>query len=159
MMTKILYAGFEGVNNCSKRVLDGLGDCEKVYLENDKVKSVVQLSARLATNLYDYCIILGQKPVMRNKIAIELQAKEGNKTEKTVFDYNKIMQYFVRFGIDCYLSKNAGNSYCNNIYYQSLVLIKNNNLKTKVVFVHIPYKNNFADFDKFCDLIKNINLD
>lgn len=36
------------------------------------------------------------------------------------------------------ISCDAGNYLCNNIYYNVLKIIKENNLKCKMLFIHIP---------------------
>lgn len=136
--------------------MDKLENCDKIYLKNDKFKSVEQIVNTLAKNEYDYCIILGQKPIIKNKIAIELQAKNNEEIEKTNFEISKLFEIFKDIGINYYLSQKAGTSYCNNIYYKTLSFIKRNNLKTKAVFIHVPYKSKFADFDIFCKVIEEI---
>jgi pyrrolidone-carboxylate peptidase len=40
------------------------------------------------------------------------------------------------------ISENAGKYLCNNIYYKGLKYIFDNKLKTKMIFIHIPYLNN-----------------
>lgn len=153
---KTLFAGFEGLKNSSKLVLDKLENCDKIYLKNDKLKSVEQIVNALAKNKYDQCIILGQKPVIKDKVAIELQAKNNEKIEKTNFEINKLLEIFKDMGIDYYLSQKAGTSYCNNIYFKTLTFVRHNNLKAKVIFLHIPYTKNFASFNIFCKAIKEL---
>ena len=45
------------------------------------------------------------------------------------------------------ISNNAGNYLCNNIYYHCLKKIKDNDLKTKCIFLHIPTSEAENDFD------------
>jgi len=43
---------------------------------------------------------------------------------------------------------------CNNIYYKGLKYIFDNKLKTKMIFIHIPYLNNI-DIKFFSKIIIN----
>lgn len=153
---KILFAGFEGMNNTSKLVLDKLEYLNKLYLKNDKAKSCEQIIAKLQNNQYDYCIIFGQKPLIKNKVAIELEAKLNSTILKTNFDCNIIKEQLKIFNVKFYLSNNAGTSYCNNVYFKTLEYILNNNLKTKVVFIHLPFRKNFYNVDSLIKAFINL---
>ena len=45
------------------------------------------------------------------------------------------------------LSQNPGTSYCNNLYFNALKYIKENNLNTKMLFIHVPMLKNISDID------------
>ena len=154
---KVLFAGFEGLNNCSKLVLDRLKDCDKLYLKNDKDKSTQQIINALLKNNYDICIILGQKPGIKNKISIEFIANNNDIKLKTNFDVEKLTSIFDLHYLRYYFSEGAGTSFCNNIYFQTLSYIIKNNLKTKTIFIHIPFKKYFEDIEKFCKALQEIN--
>ena len=51
------------------------------------------------------------------------------------------------------ISNDAGNYLCNNIYYNGLKYIKDNSLKTKMLFIHIPKINNINNIEDLGDLI------
>lgn len=42
----------------------------------------------------------------------------------------------------------AGEYLCNNAYFEGLNYIKNNKLKTKMIFIHIPSLKDKYDFNK-----------
>lgn len=45
-------------------------------------------------------------------------------------------------------SCDAGNYLCNNAFYRALDFKQNNNLKTKIAFIHIPTIDNIEDIEK-----------
>lgn len=84
---------------------------------------------------------------------IETTAKNGITSVETDFDYEQLQKLFESNGVVAKISHNAGTSYCNSLYFNGLSYIQKNKLKTKMVFVHIPYLKNiynkelfFADF-------------
>ena len=56
----ILFAGFKGNNNSSKVILDKLRCENKLYLENDKIKSCRQIEEIFLKNSFDQIVFLGQ---------------------------------------------------------------------------------------------------
>ena len=60
---------------------------------------------------------------------------------------------FKENNINFLVSKNAGNYLCNNIYYEGLKYIKENDLKTKMIFIHVPSANQNYDLDKLAQVI------
>ena len=72
---KTLFAGFEGLKNSSKMVLNKLDNCDKICFKNDKLKSYKQIVNAITKNEYDYCIILEQKPVMKIKSQLNYKQK------------------------------------------------------------------------------------
>ena len=140
----ILIAGFEGKNNSSNLVLNKLKNkniknIEFLYLKNNKQKSVEQITEKLKAGFYKKIILLGQKPKIKGKISVETQAKQDNKILFTNFNLENFKSYLIKNKINFYLSKNCGNSYCNNIYFFALDYILKNNILSQVVFIHLPY--------------------
>ena len=50
-------------------------------------------------------------------------------------------------GIIAQISHNAGTSFCNQLYLNVLKYIFQNDIHTKMVFIHIPFMKNISDFD------------
>lgn len=147
---KILFAGFEGEYNSSKILLDELKCENKLYLKNDKTLSCRQIERELK-NDYDVVFLFGQKPKIKNKLCLELYAKNGDEILKTEFDVKKLAEKLKIAGIVSYFSDKSGNSYCNNIYFYVLKQINDKKLNTKAVFVHLPQLKNIENMDFFAD--------
>lgn len=125
----------------------------KIILPNDKLESV-RIIRQLIKN--DQSIFLvGQKPLLKDKLSIERQASIGKEAFKTTFPFEKIEQY-IKENYHYQYSTNAGTSFCNHLYFHVLKYIEDNNLRTKVIFIHIPYKKNITDFKKICSVFEDI---
>ena len=98
---------------------------------------------------FDLIFLFGQKPLLKNKISIELVAKSDTKKLLTNFDYKQLGERLADADIQYYYSENAGTSYCNNVYYFVLNYIKGKN--TKIIFVHLPFKENLNNIDKLIE--------
>ena len=53
-----------------------------------------------------------------------------------------------------YISEDAGNFLCNNLYYKGLKYIKENNINCKMIFIHIPKIENISDIDLLANVLK-----
>lgn len=143
-MTKIKFAclvtAFDGENNSSKIICGKLkADCKKIILPNDKAASCEMLKNELDSGL-GYVFSLGQKPLIKNKISAEDTAKLNGKILKS--NAETVSEIIKKFGYDCYISHNAGTSFCNNLYYFGLNYIYENDLKTDMFFLHVPFVDN-----------------
>lgn len=153
----ILFAGFKGNNNSSKVILDKLRCENKLYLENDKIKSCRQIEEIFLKNSFDQIVFLGQKPLINNCVCIERIAKNDEERLTTNFDMSNLEKLFKDKYISFKFSKRPGTSYCNNIYYYTLNYIRKNILNTKCVFLHIPYLDKFCCLDKLVIALNNLN--
>lgn len=146
---KILYTAFNGKSNSSKILLDNIivEEDNKLYLKNSFKTSVEQLSNKLKKDRYDLIISFGQAPIDKETIKIETRGN-GIDYFETDYDYNNLKKLFEKNGFNVVISKDAGNYLCNNIYYNGLKYIRENNLKCKMVFVHIPQIDNINDIKK-----------
>lgn len=150
----ILIAGFEGKNNSSKLALDKLAfliqnnqkvfnypskEIELLYLKNDKAKSAEQIVKKLEHAQYEKIILLGQKPKIKDKISVELQAKIGEKTLDTNCNMAELTAFLNKNKINYYFSKNCGTSYCNYIYFFTLDYILKTKISSPTIFIHLPY--------------------
>ena len=146
---KILYTAFNGKSNSSKILLDNLivEEDNKLYLKNSFKTSVEQLSNKLKKDKYDLIISFAQAPIDKETIKIETRGN-GIDYFETDYDYNNLKKLFEKNGFNVVISKDAGNYLCNNIYYNGLKYIRENNLKCKMIFVHIPQIDNINDIKK-----------
>ena len=146
---KILYTAFNGKSNSSKILLDNIivEEDNKLYLKNSFKTSVEQLSKKLKKDRYDLIIYFGQAPIDKETIKIETRGN-GIDYFETDYDYKNLKKLFEKNGFNVVISKDAGNYLCNNIYYNGLKHIRENNLKCKMIFVHIPQIDNINDIKK-----------
>lgn len=150
---KILYTAFKGSTNSSKLLLDDIKSTNKLYLTNSFETSVKELINNLNNNNYDLIISFGQSPLAIDTIKIETTAN-GEEKLKTNYNYNKLVSRLEN-NYKIIISNNAGNYLCNNIYYHGLKYIKDNNLKTKMIFIHIPKKDKISNIEKLTKSIIN----
>ena len=153
---KILYTAFNGKNNSSKVLLDNIIEEEtnKLYLKNSFKTSVEQLNNKIKNNNYDLIISFGQAPLDKGTIKIETRGN-GVDYYDTGYDYNYLKSLFDKNGFNTIISSNAGNYYCNNIYYNGLKYIKENNLKCNMIFIHIPQIDKIDDIEKISNIFNN----
>lgn len=129
-----------------------------LYLPNDKVKDSELLIEALKQEAFDYVISMGQRPNIKDKVHIEMCARKGDLFLKTAFDCEKLKGIFEQTGLPAMLSENAGTSFCNELYWNGLRYIKESQLDTKMVFIHVPYEKNISDVEVyrrklFCHII------
>jgi pyroglutamyl-peptidase len=139
----ILCTGFKGNKNSSKVLLDNISrsiDLNCLYIDNDFLKSEIQLKDKMEEKKYDLIFAFGQKPVIKT-IYIEKTGTNGSEKLETNYNYI-VLKIFLEKYFRIKISENAGKYLCNNIYYKGLKYIFDNKLKTKIIFIHIPYLNN-----------------
>lgn len=149
---KILYTAFNGKNNSSKILLDNINSDNKLYLRNSFKTSVEQLIKKIKNNDFDLIISLGQAPLKKDTIKLEIIGK--NKIEyKTKYDYTFLKKKLDK-EFETVISSNAGNYLCNNIYFHGLKYISENDLKAKMIFIHIPLINNISNIKKISNILE-----
>lgn len=147
-MNKILLTAFGLESNSSKILLDNIEtNANKIIFPNDYNSSKNKLINELKNNYYDYIISFGQKPITKS-IYIETNAIKNNDKITTTFEYTELLEFLENKKYKVKISQNAGTSLCNHIYYEGLNYIKYNNLKTKMIFIHIPYLKNISNIDE-----------
>jgi len=121
---KILYTAFNGKSNSSKILLDNISidESNKLYLRNSFKTSVKQLENRIKNDEYDLIVSFGQAPLNKNTIKIETKGNDIDYYE-TEYDYSKLKRELVKNNFNVIVSKDAGNYFCNNIYYNGLKYI------------------------------------
>ena len=145
--SKMLMTVFKG--SSAEQLIKYSNDFDTLILPNDKVKDSKKLIELIADGAYDYVLSFGQRPNIKNKAHIETTARNGESAIETNFDCEELQRSFESNGISAKISHNAGTSYCNCLYYNGLRYIQQNNLKTKMVFIHIPFLKNNDDVDWF----------
>lgn len=151
-----LFTAFKGSKNSSSKILKLANVKNKLFLDNDKEKSCIQLESELRRKQYDNIIMLGQKPNIVDKFYIELLSKNGTNVLKTKMDLNYLKQIIKNNHLEYRQSQNPGTSYCNNIYYFALNYITINNLKSNAAFLHVPYLNNIEKMNNFIKAIEKL---
>ena len=151
---KILYTAFNGKDNSSKILLDKIivDNKDKLYLRNSFDTSVKQLIKKLKK--YESIISFGQAPLDKDTIKIEVIGKKENTLYNTDFNYSKIKEDIEKTGFKVYISEDAGNFLCNNLYYNGLKYIKENNINCKMIFIHIPKIENISNIDILATVFK-----
>ena len=156
---KILLTGF--LNTSSEKMLSYFpqnNDLDVLLLENNKGISENQLRTYLEKTEYSYIFSFGQRPVLKNKVVIELVAKREQKVLKTNMNFENFVYKLSKERIVSKISKNAGTSYCNSIYFAGLSMILDRKLKSKMVFVHIPFEKNIGEVNLFFEKIVTVIL-
>ena len=146
----ILYTAFNGKDNSSKILLDNIkiSDEHKLYLRNSFITSVKQLQKKIKLDNYDLIVSFGQAPLEQDNIRIEIVGKDKTEIYESDFDYSQLKEKLEKNNYKTDVSRDAGNYYCNNIFFNGLKYIKENNLKCKMIFIHIPF------IDKICNIEK-----
>ena len=160
---KILYAAFNGKNNTAKLLLDKIevDSQNKLYLKNSFTSSKKDLAKKIINNNYDLIICFGQWQIVKsNSLRIESLSTcpdNPNITLPTNFDYLNLTNHLDDYNIDYKISTNAGDYLCNYIYYEGLTIINDNNLNTKMLFIHLPKIKKLTCLDEFAKLFTNYN--
>lgn len=153
--SKVLLTVFRG--SSAEQLIERSNGFDTLILPNDKVKNSEKLINAIANEKYDYIFSFGQRPNIKNKVHIETTARNGIISVETDFDCERLQKLFKSNGVVAKISHNAGTSYCNSLYFNGLSYIQNSKLKTKMVFVHIPFLKNIDDTDSFFAKIIDVN--
>lgn len=148
-MERVILTGFDGVNN-SSRIAVEMADlsCRKLILPNDKLKAAKILLEEIEKTSAVCVVMLGQKPNIADKIAIEPMARGEKDVLKTNLDVTVSAELIKSLGYNAYISKGCGNSYCNHIYYNCLLS------GTNCIFLHIPTLSNISDISELVKAIE-----
>ena len=144
-------------NTSAELLVKGL-DFSTVFLPSDKIKD--SEIARAEIEKADIVICFGQKPQIKNKICLEMIAKNKNEIINTNFEIEPLKHLLETNNIVYTESYNPGSSYCNLVYWNSLNYIKKQKINCKFLFIHIPFEKNIDDIlplqEKLNIVIKNI---
>lgn len=151
-MSQFILAAFDGAENTSRIVIECVETYpnRKVLLPNDKLKSVEVLTAAIKRYEPACVILMGQRPVVCNKIAVEKSAKLCGEVRSTNMDVASITELIKGSGYDAYISGSCGTSYCNHIYWHAL------GMGVNTVFLHVPYKKNVSDINALVKAVQAV---
>ena len=151
---KVLFTAFDGENNSSKLLLDKINYKHKLCLRNDFARSARRLERELEGNGFDLVISFGQVSLPKDTIKIETIG-HGERDYETNYDYNSLAKALSN-NFNVRISKNAGKYLCNHLYHCGLKYINDNNLKTKMVLIHIPMKERVGDLETLAKTFMDI---
>lgn len=151
---RILMTAFCGTS--AQSLVERANGCKTLFLPNDKVRDSELLIQAILDESFDEVICFGQQPLIRDQVHIEMTAKDQTFSIDTNFDYERLKRRLEANGIAVKISHNAGTSFCNRLYLNGLKYIRQNDLKTKMVFIHIPFARNITAFDRFCEKILGV---
>lgn len=149
---EILYTAFNGKLNSSKILLDKIKTSNKLYLRNSFVTSVKQLKNKIKLDNYDLIVSFGQAPLEQDNIKIEIVGKNQDQIYESNFEYLQLKDKLEKNNYKTEISRDAGNWYCNNIFFNGLKYIKENNLKCKMIFIHIPFIDKISNIEDLSKL-------
>lgn len=152
IMNEILLTGFCGTFS---EVLVKMADCKLLILPNDKLLDSQILLAEIDRQSYKYIFSFGQKPNIKNKIYIETAARNGSECLHTDFAYDRLQDSLEAENLTVRISNYAGTSFCNALYWNVLEYIHSRELKTKMIFLHMPFRKNMTAAEDFCKRILN----
>lgn len=91
---KTILAAFKGETNTARLLLDNLNTpkINKIPIPNDNNLSFLTIKKYLQNN--SILILMGQKPLVKDKIIIETQAKIDNKIIQADFPYEDLEKKF-----------------------------------------------------------------
>ena len=149
-MKKLTLLAFK--NTSAELLVKGL-DFPTFLLPSDKIKDSEIAIAEIEKSSIIICF--GQKPQIKNKICLELIAKNHDEIINTNFEIEPLKQQLKAKNIAYTESQNPGTSYCNLVYWNSLNYIKDKKSNCKFLFIHIPFEKNI---DSILDLQEKLNI-
>ena len=143
-------------NTSAELLVKGM-DFPSVFLPSNKIKD--SEIARASIHKSSCIICFGQKPQIKNKICLELIAKNQNEIINTNFEIDSFKQALEEHKLPYSESRNPGTSYCNLVYWNSLNYIKEKNLDCKFLFIHIPFLENMNNLSELQEKLNIIIKD
>lgn len=154
----ILYTAFNGKNNSSKVLLDYLmvDKKNKLYLRNSFKTCIEQFYQTLNKNTYDFIVSFGEGDKDLDYIKIETIGKNDKETITTNYNYENIIKRLKKLNLDYKISEDAGNYLCNHIYYHGLKYIQQKNIKTQMLFIHVPPIHNIKNIKSLASVFGDL---
>lgn len=147
-MSGVILAGFDGVNNTARIIVENTKvDCHKFILPNEKEKSVEILLSEIKEKNAVCVVIIGQKPNIKDKIAVEAFAKGEKGVLRTALDVTSAVELIKVQGYNAYISKGCGTSFCNHIYCNCMLSGIN------CIFLHVPTISCISDMNALAGAI------
>ena len=104
-------------NTSAELLVEGI-DFPTVFLPSDKAKDSEIAKTEIEKSSVVICF--GQKPQIKNKICLELIAKNHDEIINTNFEIEPLKQQLKAKNIAYTESQNPGTSYCNLVYWNGL---------------------------------------
>ena len=150
-MRELILAGFDGNNNPARTVTEKVNcDCRKIILPNNREEAASMLLSEISRESTACVVMLGQKPCIRDKAAVEPCASLCGETLRTNMDVTVIRDMIRDSGYNAYISRGCGNSYCNHVYFECLKSGVN------CVFLHVPCADNISDMSALIRAIEEL---
>ena len=143
----VLLTAFKGTS--ADQLIKGAGKYQTLLLPNDKVKDSERLISAIDPSKVSYIFAFGQKPNIKDKVYIEITAREGEKALHTCGDCGRLQARLKEHGISACLSSHAGTSYCNRLYWNGLNHIAVQGIAAEMIFLHVPFLKNISDLEMF----------
>lgn len=155
---KILLTGFEKAYesdiSTSKILLDRVNNNYDKFLFTNDYNIIEEEAKKVIMKNYDYIVMLGQKQKIKDLI-IEIECHNKKESLYTNFPLEFILKPLKNNKINYHIRETIGDYYCNYAYYQVLKNLKEKRLNTKVIFIHIPYIDNFNDINRVIEILNN----
>ena len=132
-------------NTSGELLVSGM-DFPTVFLPSDKLQDSEIAKEEIQKSSIIICF--GQKPQIKNKICLELIAKNNGSTIATNFDIESFKEKLEQQNVSYSESQNPGTSYCNLVYWNSLNYIKDKRSNCKFLFIHIPFEKNISNISE-----------
>ena len=139
-------------NTSAELLVKGM-DFPTVFLPSDKLQDSEIAKEEIQKSSIIICF--GQKPQIKNKICLELIAKNNGSTIATNFDIESFKEKLELQNVSYSESQNPGTSYCNLVYWNGLNYIKEQNINCKFLFIHIPFEKNI---NNIAELQEKLNI-
>lgn len=156
---KILFTGYKSRwPNPSNIVIKEIEGVDHFLFSNNFIKIEKEIKQLIENNNYEKIIMFGQKPRILN-INIELESHYKGETLYSNYPIKELTNFLKEKNFPYKKSRNPGNSYCNYAYGYLLKYLKENHIKTEVIFIHLPYLKNFKNKEIFTNLLKEIIIE
>jgi len=119
---KVLYTGFDGVNNPSNVILKEINN-NKIIFKNT-YKEITKILLNKEIEQYDLIVMLGLRTNLKKSIRIEEKAYLDNELIETRVDCIKLKEYFIKNDTSCIINNKPTNYLCNYAYYKVFKKIK-----------------------------------
>ncbi len=150
----ILLTAFRGTS--SEELLHPPMKYRTLILPSDRIKDSEKVISCISSKNPSHIISFGQKPNIKDKIHIETTARSREVCLTTDFDAEELKNLFESAGITAKISHSAGTSFCNRLYLNVMLYLKQHRADTKMIFIHIPFIKNITDFPAFRERILSV---
>ena len=145
MMNKAAITILAFKNTSAELLVHGM-DFPTVFLPSDKTRDSEIAKEEIQESSIILCF--GQKPQIKNKLCLELVAKNEDTSIETNFEIESLKEKLEQQKISYSESQNPGTSYCNLVYWNSLKYIEEKKLDCQFLFIHVPFEKNISNISE-----------